>query len=153
MVAGAPMELTAYARWNETQWRFLERLNELVRTGRSVDFHESLEDGEVWGDYQRAMLEIARLDVTTLVRLVPIAAWARRLIDLGGSHAFLGAAICRRHPPLRSTVIDLPPALEHARVLAGEGGYAELVDFVAGDLRYDDFEGPTPSFSRTCSTT
>jgi hypothetical protein len=140
MVAGAPMELTAYVRWNETQWRFLEELDAMVRTGRGVDFHGTLEDPEAWGHYQRAMLEVARLDAPTLVRFVPIAAGATRLIDLGGAHGFLGAAICRRHPPMRSTVIDLPRALEHGRALALEGGYADLVDYRAGDLLTDPFE-------------
>ncbi|MGH7341196.1 MAG: methyltransferase, partial [Candidatus Rokuibacteriota bacterium] len=140
MVAGAPMELTAYARWNETQWRFLEDLDAMVRTGRGVDFHGTLEDQEAWGHYQRAMLEVARLDAPTLSRFVPIAAGATRLLDLGGAHGFLGAAICRRHPPMRSTVIDLPQALEHGRALAHQGGYADLVDYSAGDLLTVPFE-------------
>ena len=140
MVAGAPMELTAYARWNETQWRYLEELDRMVRTGRGVDFHGTLEDPEAWGHYQRAMFELARLDAPTLVRFVPIGAGATRLIDLGGAHGFLGAAICRRHPPMRSTVIDLPQALEHARALANEGGYADLVNYRASDLLSDPFE-------------
>jgi cyclopropane fatty-acyl-phospholipid synthase-like methyltransferase len=59
------------------------------------------------------------------------------LLDLAGSHGLLGAAICRRHPPLRSIVIDLPPAIEHGRTLAQEAGHADLVDHLAGDLRTD----------------
>jgi hypothetical protein len=140
MLAGAPMELTAYARWNETQWRFLDELEAMVRTGRGVDFHGALEDCGAWENYQRAMLELARLDSEILTRLVPIASGATRLLDLGGAHGFLGAALCRSHPPLRSTVIDLPPAIEHGRRLAFEGGYAELVAYRAGDLRVESFE-------------
>ncbi len=140
MVAGAPMELTAYVRWNETQWRFLDELDAMVRTGRGVDFHGTLQDPEAWGHYQRAMLEIARLDAPILSRLVPIAGGATRLLDLGGGHGFLGAALCRRHPPMRSTVIDLPCALDHGRRLAREGGYADVVDHCAGDLLTHPFE-------------
>jgi hypothetical protein len=140
LVRGAPMELSAYVRWNETQWRFLGELDEMVRTGRGVDFHGALQDREAWGDYQRAMLELARLDAPTLSRLVPIARGATRLFDLGGAHGFLGAAICRRHPPLRSTVLDLPRAIEHGRALAREGGHEDLVDYRASDLLTDRFE-------------
>jgi len=140
LVRGAPMELSAYVRWNEIQWRFLGGLDGMVRTGCGVDFHGAMEDREAWGDYQRAMLELARLDAPTLSRLVPIAKGATRLLDLGGAHGFLGAAICRRHPPLRSTVIDLPRAIEHGRALAREGGYADLVDYCASDLLTDRFE-------------
>jgi hypothetical protein len=38
---------------------------------------------------------------------------------------------------MRSTVIDLPQALEHGRALAHEGGYADLVDYRASDLLTD----------------
>src|SRR5262245_17062933 len=60
MLAGAPAELTGYARWHETQWRFLEQLETLARTGRGVDFHRTLNDRRDWEQYQRAMLEVAR---------------------------------------------------------------------------------------------
>ncbi len=140
MVAGAPTELTSYARWHETQWHLLEQLETLVRTGRGVDFHETLRDKQAWGHYQRAMLEVARFDAATLARLTPIPADATRLIDLAGGHGLLGAAICRRHPPMRSTVIDLPQAIEHSRALAREAGHSDLVDYRAGDLLNDPLE-------------
>ena len=44
-------------------------------------------------------------------------------------------------PPMRSTVIDLPQAIEHGRTLAHEAGHADLVDHVAGNLLVD----PLPS--------
>src|SRR6266545_2165701 len=137
MVAGAPTELAGYARWNETQWRLLDQLETLARTGRGVDFHETLRDQQAWGHYQTAMLEVARFDAATLVRLTPIPAGATRLIDLAGGHGLLGAAICRRRPPMRSTVIDLPQALEHSRALAREAGHSDLVDYREGDLLND----------------
>src|SRR5262245_5966831 len=140
MIAGASEGLTSYVRWHETQWLLLEQLETLVRTGRGVDFHQTLRDRQAWRHYQRAMFEVARFDSATLARLVPIPAGATRLIDLGGGHGLLGAAICRRHPPMRSTVIDLPQALEHSRALAREAGYSDLVDHRAGDLLYDPLE-------------
>jgi O-methyltransferase domain/Dimerisation domain len=140
MVTGAPTGLTSYARWHETQWRLLEQLETLVRTGCGVDFHETLRDQQAWGHYQRAMLEVARFDAATLARLAPIPAGATRLIDLAGGHGLLGAAICRRHPPMRSTVIDLPQAIEHSRALAREAGHSDLVDHREGDLLNDPLE-------------
>ncbi len=141
MLRGAPMELTGYARWNESQWHFLDALDALVQTGRGIDFHRTLADSQAWGHYQRAMLELSRLDARTLAGRVPVRRGATRLLDLAGSHGLLGAAICRRHPPMRSTVIDLPQALEHGRTLAHEAGHAGLVDHVAGNLLVD----PIPS--------
>ena len=140
MVSGASRDLTGYVRWNETQWRFLEQLETLTRTGRGVDFHQTLQSQAIWKDYQRAMLETARFDSKTLARLVPIPAGARRLLDLAGAHGLLGATICRRHPPMRSTVVDLPQALEHGRALASEEGHIDLVEYRAGNLLTDRLE-------------
>jgi len=51
----------------------------------------------------------------------------------------VGAAICRRHPPMRSTVIDLPQAVPHARALAAREGIADIVEYRPGNLMTDDF--------------
>jgi hypothetical protein len=50
----------------------------------------------------------------------------------------MGATIARKHPPLRSTVIDLPHAIDHARALAQQEGHAHLVEHRAGNLLTDD---------------
>jgi demethylspheroidene O-methyltransferase len=41
---------------------------------------------------------------------------------------------------MRSTVIDLPQALEHSRALAREAGYSDLVDHREGNLLNDPLE-------------
>jgi ubiquinone/menaquinone biosynthesis C-methylase UbiE len=86
------------------------------------------------------MLTLARFDAATIARLVPIRTGATRLLDLAGGHGLVGAAICRRHPPMRSTVIDLPEALEEGRALAREVDVADVVDHRAGDLLVDPLE-------------
>jgi 2-polyprenyl-3-methyl-5-hydroxy-6-metoxy-1,4-benzoquinol methylase len=110
----------------------------LIRTGEGVDFHRTMTDRDAWGHYQKAMLEVARFDAPVLAKHVPVRANARRLLDLAGSHGLMGASIARRHPPLRTTVLDLPPALEHARALAEREGHADIVEHRAGDLTTDD---------------
>jgi hypothetical protein len=138
MVSGAPRELTGFVQWNYTQWEFAEHLETLVRTGRGLEFHRTLEDPEAWGHYQQAMLETARFDAPTLVKHVPVRQGATRLLDLGGSHGLLGAAICRRHPPMRALVLDLARAVTHARALAEREGIADLVEHREGDLTVDE---------------
>ncbi len=134
LVPGARMDLRGFLLWNYVQWEMVAGLEEVVRTGKGADFHATLEDPEAWADYQRAMLEVARFDAPTLAKRIPVAKGATRLLDLAGSHGLFGAAICRRNPPLRSTVLDLPAAIPHARELAEEAGHADLVDFHEGDL-------------------
>jgi 2-polyprenyl-3-methyl-5-hydroxy-6-metoxy-1,4-benzoquinol methylase len=138
MIAGAPRDLTGYVQWNYTQWDFAEHLERLVQTGAGLDFHQTLTDVAAWGHYQKAMLEIARFHAPAVARRVPVRAGATRLLDLAGSHGLLGAGICRQHPPLRSTVLDLPAAIEHARALAAAEGIQDVVEHRAGDLTRDD---------------
>jgi hypothetical protein len=126
-------------RFNYEQWDFIGQLETLVRTGRGVDFHKTMTSPESWASYQRAMLEIARLQAPVIAAYVPVPAGATQLLDIAGSHGLIGAAICRKHPPLRSTVIDLPQALTHARPLAAEQGIADIVEHREGDLLSADY--------------
>lgn len=139
MIAGGEKEMFGYIEWNYTQWQFIEHLEELVRTGRGLDFHQTLEDPKAWGHYQRGMLEVARMDAPVLAARVPVRRGATRLLDLAGSHGLLGAAICRKHPPMRSTVLDLPRAVEHARALAAAERIDDIVEHRSGDLLRDDY--------------
>jgi hypothetical protein len=139
MIPGAPTELWGFCEWNYTQWDFFAHLEELVRTGRGVDFHATMTDPGSWAAYQRAMLEVAHFDAPVLAARVPVRRGARRLLDVAGSHGLLGAAICRKHPPMTSVVLDLPQALETARELARAEGIAGLVEHREGDLHTADF--------------
>ncbi len=53
--------------------------------------------------------------------------------------AWWGAELCKRHPGLHSTVLDLPAALKTARPLAEERGYTDRVTFREGNLVTDDY--------------
>jgi 2-polyprenyl-3-methyl-5-hydroxy-6-metoxy-1,4-benzoquinol methylase len=139
MVSGAPKEMTGFVQWNYTQWEFAGHLEALIQTGKGVEFHESLKDPDAWGHYQQAMLETARFDAPIVARHVPVREGATRLLDIGGSHGLTGAAICRKHPPMRSTVIDLAAAIPHATALARREGIADIVEHKKGDLRRDEF--------------
>ncbi|HXG89438.1 MAG TPA: methyltransferase [Vicinamibacterales bacterium] len=138
MVEGAAKDLTGFVQWNYTQWEFAGHLESLVRTGEGLDFHSTLNDSEAWGYYQKAMLEAARFDAPVLAKHVPVRRGATRLLDLAGSHGLMGAALCRKHPPMRSTVIDLPAAVDHARALAEREGITGLVDHRPGDLLHEN---------------
>jgi hypothetical protein len=138
MVEGGSMALVGYLRFNYTQWRFIGHLEELVRSGRGVDFHDSMTAENQWRDYQLGMLELARLDAPVVAARVPVRKGATSLLDLAGSHGLFGAAICRKHPPLRSTVIDLPNAVAQSRRLAHAAGIDDVVTHREGDLLASD---------------
>ncbi|HEY9230691.1 MAG TPA: methyltransferase [Blastocatellia bacterium] len=139
LIAGAEQELIGYVLWNYTQWEMVAGLDDLIRTGRGIDFHETMTDLEAWANYQRAMKEVARFSAPLVADRVPVKAGARRLLDIAGSHGLFGAAICRKHPPMKSTVLDLPAAIEHARELARAEKIDDVVEHRAGDLLADDY--------------
>ena len=140
LLRGAEMDQTGYVMWNYTQWRLVEHMEDLIRTGKGVDFHSTMKDPVAWGYYQRGMMEMARLDAPVVASKLPVPDNAQRMLDLGGSHGLFGAAVCRKHPPLRSTVIDLPEACEAARELAKEAKVDDVVEHRPGDLLTCDLD-------------
>ncbi len=138
MLDGSPMELTGFLKFNYVQWRMVEQMENVLKTGHGVDFHKTMTDPQEWAWYQQGMLEVARFDAPIVAKGVPVKPGASRLLDIAGSHGFLGAAICRKHPPMRSTVIDLPNAIEHARALAKKIEISDIVEHRAGDIMNAD---------------
>lgn len=140
LVRGAEMDQTGFVMWNYTQWELVEHMEELIRTGKGVDFHATMKDPVAWGYYQRGMMDTARIDAPVLAAKLPVPADAQRMLDLGGSHGLFSAAVCRKHPPLKSIVIDLPEAIDAARELAKEARIDEFVEHRAGDVLTCDLE-------------
>jgi hypothetical protein len=138
MLHQSKMDLTAFVKWNYVQWRMVEQLEQVLKTGRGADFHSTMTDPNEWSWYQEAMLEIARFDAPLLAKCVPVRPGASKLLDLAGSHGLLGAAICRRHPPMRSLVVDLPSAIEQVQTLSIREGIADIVEYRSGDIRTSD---------------
>jgi SAM-dependent methyltransferase len=93
---------------------------------------------EQWTLYLRAMRGGASLTADEIAARAPIPRGARDLLDIGGSHGYFSVAMCRRHPALRATVLDLPDAVRHAApILAGEG-MGDRVVLRPGDALTDD---------------
>ncbi|MBK8255127.1 MAG: hypothetical protein IPK82_21005 [Polyangiaceae bacterium] len=142
LLSGSKTDVSATVKLCYEEINMLGNLETLIQTGKGIDFHGSIVDSEVWKTYQQSMFEIARGAAPFLTRLLPVPPGARTLLDIAGSHGYLGAAICRKHPSLRSTVIDLPSALPHARALAVQAGITDLVDHREGNLLEGIFPGP-----------
>jgi SAM-dependent methyltransferase len=136
--AAAAEPYAAFARYGPSQWRMLEHLGAVVRSGQGIDFHAH-QTPEEWRLYQAAMLENAKGFGWFVAERMPVPRGAVECIDIAGSHGYVSAALCRRHHGLRATVIERAEALEPARQLAIEAGHADLVRFREGDLLVDKF--------------
>ena len=60
---------------------------------------------------------------------------ADSMLDIGGGHGHFSAAFCRRHPRLKSTILELPEAIPHAAPLLAKEGLGDRVIHRAGDAR------------------
>jgi SAM-dependent methyltransferase len=95
--------------------------------------HEERRDPERWEAYIRGLFEISRAEHDANAALVP-ADDPRTLVDVAGGHGGFAMAMCRRHPSLRATVVDLPPSVAVGRAVVDEQGYAARVSFREGDV-------------------
>jgi predicted O-methyltransferase YrrM len=60
------------------------------------------------------------------------------MLDIGGGHGFFSVALCRRHPQLHSTILELPQAIKHATPLLEKEGIGDRVRHRAGNALTDD---------------
>ena len=119
------------------EWDWIARLDDFVRTGEALDIHGEMTP-EQWALYQRGMADVARLGTPEQARRIPVPRGARDLLDVGGSHGLLAAALCRKHPGLRAVVLDLPEAVEHAAPILSREEMEERVIHRPGDALHDD---------------
>lgn len=57
-----------------------------------------------------------------------------RVIDVGGGEGGLAAALLEQHPSLKATVLDLPGAIENARLFLGQRQMLDRCELVAGSF-------------------
>ena len=119
------------------EWRWMEGLEEFVRSGVPVDVHATM-TADDWRLYQRGMRAQAGIIAPLLVRQVPLPKSATDMLDIGGSHGYFSVALCRRHRGLRAVVFDLPEAVEHAAPLLAREGMGDRVVHQAGNALTDD---------------
>ena len=118
----------------DLHWEALALLPDAVRDGRAYAMHEERRDEPArWDAYIRGLHEISRHEHDANVALVPVED-PRLLVDVAGGHGAFSMAMCRRHPHLRATVIDLPPAAAVGRRIVQEECYADRVSFREGDV-------------------
>jgi len=118
----------------DLHWEVLAMLPEAVRDGDAYAMHESRQDDvERWEAYIRGLFELSRHEHDANAALIHVDA-PRQLVDVAGGHGGFSMAMCRRHPGLRATVVDLPPSAAVGRKIVAEQGFADRVDFREGDV-------------------
>jgi len=140
LLAGSPSSVRDLILMRRLELRWIGRLGEFLRSGEPLDVHGTMTEEE-WGMYQRGMRAQAALSASEATRRTPVPKGARDMLDIGGSHGYFSVALCRRHPGLRSVVLDLPQAVEHAAPILAREGMGDRVTLRAGDALTDDLGG------------
>ena len=100
LVSAAPSSVRDKLLLQAVEWRWLETLERFVRSGRPLDFHNSMTADER-DLYHRGMRSLAGAAGREVARRVPMPRGARKMADLGGSHGHFAAEICTSTPILR----------------------------------------------------
>jgi hypothetical protein len=119
------------------EWRLLDATEDFLRTGKPIDFHGGLTHDD-WQIYQRGMRALAGTNAAEVVKLTPVPSGARKMLDIGGSHGYYSVALCRKHPGLSSTILDLPQAIEHATPILAREEMGDRVVYRSGDALAED---------------
>jgi SAM-dependent methyltransferase len=135
LVSSSPESIATFVGAQaDLHWETLAILPEAVRDGKAYAMHEERHDEtDRWRAYIRGLFEISRPEHEANAALVPIEE-PRRLVDVAGGHGAFSMAMCRRHPGLRATVLDLPPSAAVGREIVEEEGFSDRVSFREGDV-------------------
>jgi SAM-dependent methyltransferase len=134
LVRDAPESIASFVGPQaELHWDILRPLDEVIRTGEPYRLHEERPGDPRWEAYIRGLWQVQRPEADHNAALVPVED-PRTLVDVAGGHGGFAMAMCRRHPGLRATVVDLPPSARVGRRIVEEQGYADRVAFREGDV-------------------
>jgi 2-polyprenyl-3-methyl-5-hydroxy-6-metoxy-1,4-benzoquinol methylase len=115
---------------------FMNHYDDYVTKGRAADFHKALTP-EQWNVYERGQRSHAALMAKEVAWRLPVSRQATALLDVGGGHGLYSIELCRRHPRLLATILDLPgAAFPTASCLSAI--CIERIEFRAGDVLVDD---------------
>jgi SAM-dependent methyltransferase len=135
LVTSSPTTIATFAGLQaELHWQVLDQLPEALRAGQDYGLHERRRDEpSLWEGYIRGLYEISREDHDGNAALVGVRD-PSRMVDVAGGHGAFAMAMCRRHPKLEATVVDLPPSVAVGRRIVHEQGFDDRISFSEGDV-------------------
>ncbi|MGI5350583.1 SAM-dependent methyltransferase [Streptomyces sp. CA-250714] len=138
LLPGSPSSVSHFVASHQDYWAWWSSLSDTARGGAPADHHTRPAADPYWREYITGQYELARFSAPELVRALDVPKGARWVLDVGGGHGWFAAELCRRHPPLRATVVDLPGSVAVGRDIIAGAGYGHLVQHRAQDVRTAD---------------
>ena len=141
-----PASETYIGTWLEhsvTYGEWYSDIERVVRDGGSFEIHrEPAEDEEYWRVYITGQYELARLSAAEVAKALGLGERPSALLDVAGAHGWFSAELCRRHPTLKATVVDLPGSARVGREIIARAGMSDRVVHREGDMFEVDLGGP-----------
>jgi len=141
LISGSNYTLSNMVLFSENVFESLLKLDIYIKQGGP-----KLENLEVftkhqWDIFNKAMAEIASLDVKEVIGKIPFSQDYKRLLDLGGSHGIHSIESCKKVHNLYAEIMDLKPTKANAGRIIKENRMSKRVRFRAGDFLKDDLGG------------
>jgi SAM-dependent methyltransferase len=134
----SPLSVASFVAGTADYAHWWAGLDEVTRQGRPVGHHSAPPDDQYWQRYVNGQFDLARLAAGEVARKLPLPPGARSLLDIGGGHGWYSAELCRRHPGLTATVLDLPGSAAAGREIIARAGLSDRVRHRDGDATKDD---------------
>jgi O-methyltransferase domain/Dimerisation domain len=136
-----PLGAWAEAVGSPYYWQAWGHLLHSVQTGENAFQH--LNGSDVWkfraehpeqgATFDRAMTQLSRGGAEAVIGAYDFSAF-RHIVDVGGGHGLMLAAILRAHPHMRGTLFDQPHVVARAKSVLAERGVVERCDIVGGSF-------------------
>jgi len=137
----SPVSVAGYIAGATDYWPWWQNLDQVVRTGVEEGSHGADPADPYWRRYITGQLELASLSAAEVASKLPLPRRPRAVLDVGGGHGWYSAQLCRRHPGLTATVLDLPGSAAIGREIIAAAGLSDRVRFRDGDATTADFGG------------
>lgn len=124
-------------RFQLLEWNYLGQMENYIRTGKPLDLHSSINANE-WEHYQEGMRDLSINAAKELAGKIPVPKGAARMLDIGGSHGLYSIELCKKHPALSSTILELAGAIDAASKIAKRYDNSGRVTYKAGNALADD---------------
>jgi 2-polyprenyl-3-methyl-5-hydroxy-6-metoxy-1,4-benzoquinol methylase len=132
------LSVAEYVAGSADYWSWWAELGEVTRGRGPAGTHGAPPGDAYWERYIRGQYELARLSAAEVARKLRLPHGARELLDIGGGHGLYSMELCRRHPGLTATVLDLPGSAAVGREIVASAGMSARVRHRDGDATTDD---------------
>jgi predicted O-methyltransferase YrrM len=134
LVSTSPLYFGDYFRFqiDRQLYPLLVNLDKALRAQAPASIYDVMENPEE-ADYFTRAQHVGSLGPAAVIQKLIDLTGATRLLDVAGGSGAFSITLCRRFPPLRATILDLPNVTRVAERYIEEAGLAGRIEVLPGD--------------------